>query len=86
MGGLIDSACSLWKTDCGFRGACALYDLNRFRLNVHGFPMALRVFVILVLGVAYFKVRNMTSWVKEGLNGEDKSQNESEKEVETSLM
>lgn len=35
-GTVVDSACLLWKSVCGKRGACDLYDSNKFRMFYHG--------------------------------------------------
>nr|CAD7593131.1 unnamed protein product [Timema genevievae] len=36
-GAVVDSACLVWETTCGERGACWLYDANVFRMFFHGF-------------------------------------------------
>nr|CAD7446174.1 unnamed protein product [Timema bartmani] len=35
-GAVVDSACLVWETTCGERGACWLYDANVFRMFFHG--------------------------------------------------
>lgn len=35
-GAVVDSACLVWKTTCGEKGACGLYDSNVFRMFFHG--------------------------------------------------
>ncbi|XP_056647133.1 solute carrier organic anion transporter family member 74D isoform X2 [Diorhabda sublineata] len=35
-GAVVDSACLVWKTACGEKGACGLYDSDVFRMFYHG--------------------------------------------------
>lgn len=35
-GAVVDSACLIWKTACGEKGACWLYDSHVFRVFYHG--------------------------------------------------
>ncbi|XP_022249123.1 solute carrier organic anion transporter family member 4C1-like [Limulus polyphemus] len=36
FGFLADDACTVWEEECGSRGNCWLYDLDKFRYNLHG--------------------------------------------------
>ncbi|KAB0800160.1 hypothetical protein PPYR_08040 [Photinus pyralis] len=56
-GTVVDSACLLWKSVCGKRGACDLYDSNKFRMFYHGTTSA-------ILLCAFFV--DVIVWVKAG--------------------
>jgi len=58
-GAIIDQACILWRTDCGIKGNCLMYDPEKFRLYLH-FTTAAFVLVSAFLNsfVCYF-VRNL---------------------------
>lgn len=39
FGGLIDSFCLYWRQPCGVKGPCSIYDLNRFRVQIHTYSL-----------------------------------------------
>nr|CAD7200701.1 unnamed protein product [Timema douglasi] len=42
-GAVVDSACLVWETTCGERGACWLYDANVFRMFFHACKQAIPI-------------------------------------------
>lgn len=47
-GSLVDSTCVYWQQDCGQRGACRLFDSDKFRLYFHGLTAGLMFAAFLV--------------------------------------
>lgn len=46
FGALVDSTCIIWRTTCGSVGACSLYDIQLFRLRMHGLTIGLRIITL----------------------------------------
>lgn len=47
FGHLFDGVCLNWKTSCGIRGACALYDIERMRFTILSFESGARIIVFI---------------------------------------
>jgi len=54
-GAVVDSACLLWKTNCGEQGACLLYDTERFRHFFFGITAGVMFAAFLVDCVVWYK-------------------------------
>nr|CAD7408463.1 unnamed protein product [Timema cristinae]CAD7430263.1 unnamed protein product [Timema monikensis] len=54
-GAVVDSACLVWETTCGERGACWLYDANVFRMFFHGTTGAILLCAFFVDIIVWYK-------------------------------
>ncbi|CAH1406183.1 unnamed protein product [Nezara viridula] len=54
-GAVVDSACLIWDTACGKKGACMLYDGNFFRMFYHGTTGAILLCAFLVDVIVWYK-------------------------------
>uniref|UniRef100_A0A8D8YD86 Solute carrier organic anion transporter family member n=1 Tax=Cacopsylla melanoneura TaxID=428564 RepID=A0A8D8YD86_9HEMI len=54
-GAVVDSACLVWDTVCGKKGACNLYDTNSFRKFYHGTTGSILLCAFLVDTIVWYK-------------------------------
>lgn len=54
-GAVVDSACLVWETACGERGACWLYDSHVFRVFYHGTTGAILLCAFVVDVLVWYK-------------------------------
>ncbi|XP_025077714.1 solute carrier organic anion transporter family member 2A1-like, partial [Pomacea canaliculata] len=47
-GRLIDTFCQHWRSPCGATGACSVYNLQRFRVNLHLYTVAAMILGLLL--------------------------------------
>ena len=58
FGYIIDQACLVTQTSCTRKGACLLYDADRFRYMLHGLPVVLKLCSLVVFTSGFFWSRN----------------------------
>ena len=56
LGAAIDSACLLWQTQCGQRGHCWVYDMDKYRFNLHIVTAGARAVGLLCVSVVCYRV------------------------------
>ncbi|XP_076084529.1 solute carrier organic anion transporter family member 3A1-like [Mytilus galloprovincialis] len=71
FGEAIDMCCEIWRSRCGVKGSCALYDDVNFRYGIFGLCLILRCFVIILDLVSYLyakKENRLEYWKHRGKN------------------
>ncbi|XP_041360473.1 solute carrier organic anion transporter family member 74D-like isoform X2 [Gigantopelta aegis] len=61
FGYVIDGTCKIWKSTCGNRGACQLYDLPSLRYWLKGLECGFRIVGLLFYIIAYIVARYVQS-------------------------
>ncbi|CAB3375266.1 Hypothetical predicted protein [Cloeon dipterum] len=77
-GAVVDSACLVWDTACGERGACWLYDADVFRVFFHGTTGGILLCAFLVDLIVWYKAGSI-SFVEE--TGEEEAESSNHEEL-----
>lgn len=85
-GAVVDSACLVWDTVCGKKGACKLYNTDTFRMFYHGTTGAILMLAFFVDTIVWFKAGSISFADEEETSPEDELKPMTEKcEPETCL-
>ncbi|XP_076465469.1 solute carrier organic anion transporter family member 2B1-like [Babylonia areolata] len=75
FGGLIDSFCAHWKTPCGVKGQCTVYNRERFRMEMHLYSlvsMVMAIAFILLSFLLYVCCPCFSAFTSEGAGSDEK--------------
>ncbi|XP_076465371.1 solute carrier organic anion transporter family member 2B1-like [Babylonia areolata] len=75
FGGLIDSFCAHWKTPCGVKGQCSVYNRERFRMKMHLYSLVSTVMAmafILLSFLLYVCCPCFSTFTSEGAGSDEK--------------
>ncbi|XP_072046314.1 solute carrier organic anion transporter family member 2A1-like [Amphiura filiformis] len=80
FGAIINTTCQLWKTTCGERGNCLIYDMDKYRLYLFGLLTGLFALSAVAAAFARFTLRSaLQSSIKKQPIQEDTENADAEK-------
>ncbi|UXI21249.1 putative 14-3-3 protein [Sarcoptes scabiei] len=76
-GSIVDSTCLFWEESCGKRGACRLYDSDRFRQLFHGITAFIMLLAFFIDLIVCYKASSIQFHDEHNENGDEKKKKSS---------